>query len=84
MRMTLEFLVFTKSRGNPLYQPPCFVRWFCGFQGLEPGDRWALCASRWIEAERAGKAPPVLARATSMKALDFIDKATLLKYAIDL
>lgn len=82
--MTLDFLLFSKSQGNPLYQPNFIIRWFCGFSGLEPGDRWALCASRWLEAERAGKAPPILARATSIKALDFVDKATLLKYAMDL
>ena len=82
--LTLDFLLFTKARGNPLYKPPLIVRWCFGFSGLEPGDRWALCVSRWLEAERAGKAPPILARATSIKALDFVSKDVLLKYAIDM
>ncbi|EOD34540.1 hypothetical protein EMIHUDRAFT_71370 [Emiliania huxleyi CCMP1516] len=82
--LTLEFLLFTKSRGNPLYRPPFWVRFLCGFKGLEPGDRWALCVSRWLEAERAGKAPPILAKATSVKALSFVDKQVLLRHAIDL
>lgn len=37
------FLAFSKSRGNDLSTPlPEF-----GFDGLEPGDRWCLCAARW-------------------------------------
>ena len=82
--LTLDFLLFSKSRGNPLYKPPLWIRLLCGFQGLEPGDRWALCVSRWLEAERAGKAPPILAKATSIQALRYVSKETLLKYAMDL
>ena len=26
--LSLEFLLFTKSRGNPLYKPPMIVRWY--------------------------------------------------------
>jgi uncharacterized protein len=43
--MTSAFLEFSKSRGNDLSTPvPAF-----GFPGLNPGDRWCLCAPRWQE-----------------------------------
>ena len=45
-RVTPEFLEFSKSRGNDLSTPrPEF-----GFEGLNPGDQWCLCAARWKEA----------------------------------
>src|SRR5687767_7604159 len=50
---TAEFLAFSKSAGNDLSTPrPEF-----GFAGLEPGDRWCICAARWQEAFEAGAAP---------------------------
>ena len=58
--MTAEFLAFSKSRGNDLSTPrPEF-----GFEGLKPGDRWCLCADRWVEAMEAGAAPQVILSAT--------------------
>eukprot|EP00747_Dinoflagellata_sp_TGD_P184975 gnl/TRDRNA2_/TRDRNA2_41162_c0_seq1.p2 gnl/TRDRNA2_/TRDRNA2_41162_c0~~gnl/TRDRNA2_/TRDRNA2_41162_c0_seq1.p2 ORF type:complete len:141 (+),score=12.18 gnl/TRDRNA2_/TRDRNA2_41162_c0_seq1:99-521(+) len=81
--LTLDFLEFTRSRGNPLYKPPWYIRWFCGFQGLEPGQRWALCISRWKEAHDAGCAPPIIACATHERSLDYVSKDVLLSYAID-
>ena len=73
--MTKEFLDFTKSRGNDLSSPN---RAF-GFPGLIPGDRWCLCALRWLEAYKANCAPPVILEATNEKALDIID----LKYLLE-
>ena len=58
--MTAEFLEFSKARGNDLSTPvPEF-----GFPGLQPGDRWCLCAPRWREALDAGCAPRVVLGAT--------------------
>ena len=48
--MTEEFLVFSLRAGNDLTTP----RPAWGFTGLTPGDRWCVCASRWLEAHRAG------------------------------
>ena len=63
--MTAAFLDFSKSSGNDLSTPiPEF-----GFPGLEPGDRWCLCAPRWQEAFEAGHAPRVVLRATHEGAL---------------
>lgn len=66
--VTETFLTFTKARGNDLSSPaPHF-----GFPGLRPGDRWCLCAARWLEAAKHGAAPPVLLEATHRKTLDVV------------
>ena len=44
--MTAEFLEFSASAGNDLSTPR--PEW--GFPGLSPGDRWCVCAARWLEA----------------------------------
>jgi uncharacterized protein len=69
--MTAEFLEFSKSRGNDLSTAvPEF-----GFPGLNPGDRWCLCAPRWQEAFEADQAPRVVLRATHEGALSRPDIA---------
>ncbi len=77
--MTADFLEFSRRRGNDLSTPmPEY-----GFPGLNPGDRWCLCASRWQEALEAGKAPRVVLAATHMSALEFVDLEDLKKYAVE-
>jgi uncharacterized protein (DUF2237 family) len=66
--VTAEFLEFSKSAGNDLSTPR--PEW--GFAGLSPGDRWCLCASRWLEAHAAGRAPDVVLGATHGRALDVV------------
>jgi uncharacterized protein len=78
--MTAEFLEFSRSRGNDLSTP----REEFGFPGLEPGDRWCLCAPRWQEALKAGHAPRVVLRATHAGALEHCSLADLKRYAVDL
>ena len=79
-RVTKEFLEFSLSRGNDLTTPhPEF-----GFPGLKPGDKWCLCAARWVEALNAGIAPPIVLTATHESMLEYIALARLKKYAIDL
>ncbi len=78
--MTVEFLAFSKARGNDLSTPvPEY-----GFAGLKPGDRWCLCAPRWQEALEAESAPRVVVRATHEGALEFCALADLKAYAVDL
>jgi uncharacterized protein len=78
--MTAAFLEFSKSRGNDLSTPmPEF-----GFPGLQPGDRWCLCASRWQEALDANQAPPVALRATHEIALAYCSLDDLKRFAVDL
>ena len=71
--VTQEFLQFSKLQGNDLMTPrPEFK-----FTGLKKGDRWCLCATRWLESLEEGIAPPVVLEATHEKALEIIDLAEL-------
>lgn len=75
--MTEEFLLFSRDQGNDLMTPLPHYR----FPGLKPGDRWCLCALRWVEAWKAGKAPQVVLEATHEKTLEFIALTELVQYA---
>ncbi len=63
--MTAEFLAFSRRVGNDLSTPRPEYR----FPGLNPGDRWCLCAMRWEQARHAGCAPRVVLAATNIAAL---------------
>lgn len=77
---TEEFLAFSASRGNDLSTPrPEF-----DFPGVQPGDRWCLCAERWTEALEADMAPPVVLEATHTSTLEFISLEELKAHAADL
>ena len=76
--MTEAFLSYSKSKGNDLSTPrPEF-----GFEGLNPGDNWCLCASRWLQAETDGYAPMVFGKCTNYVALSVIPESILRKYLI--
>jgi uncharacterized protein (DUF2237 family) len=75
--MTAEFLQFSARAGNDLSTPR--PEW--GFPGLAPGDRWCVCASRWLEAFDAGCAPQVVLAATHARALDVVPIDALLAHA---
>lgn len=78
--VTDEFLAYTASRGNDLSTAvPAY-----GFPGLEAGDRWCLCASRWLEAYEAGKAPRVYLGATNQAATRIIPLDVLKAMGVDL
>lgn len=66
--MTDEFLAFSKAAGNDLSTPR--PEW--GFDGLKAGDRWCLCAARWLDAYEAGFAPEVVLGATHVRALELV------------
>ena len=76
--ITQDFLTFTASRGNDLAtpHPP-------SFPGLKPGDKWCLCAARWLEAYKAGVAPGVVLSATNAAALQICPKDALLQHAVE-
>lgn len=75
--MTDEFLAFSKKAGNDLSTPmPQYM-----FPGLKAGDKWCLCAARWVEAWKVGKAPNVVLEATHEKTLEFIPLEELVKFA---
>jgi len=75
--MTETFLAFSRAAGNDLSTPR--PEW--GFDGLRPGDRWCVCAERWLEAHRAGSAPPVVLGATHARALDVVPIEALTRLA---
>jgi len=50
IEITTTFLEYSRFKGNDLSTPiPEF-----GFPGLKPGNRWCLCAERWLEAYHQG------------------------------
>lgn len=75
--VTTEFLEFSYAKGNDLSTP----RPEYNFPGLKPGDRWCLCASRWVEAWKAGKAPKVVLEATHERTLEYVALEDLVKWA---
>ncbi|MFC5522827.1 DUF2237 family protein [Polaromonas jejuensis] len=76
VRVTQAFLAFSSACGNDLVTPRPEHR----FAGLQPGDRWCLCANRWREALEAGFAPPVILESTHRKVLEFVTLAQLEKH----
>ena len=79
IEVTEDFLKFSKIKGNDLSTPMPMS----GFAGLQPGDRWCLCAARWREALEHGVAPLVNLAATHESALNFVSLEDLLAYSID-
>lgn len=77
--MTDSFLAFTAARGNELRES----RPELNFPGLEPGDHWCVCLPRWLEAEAAGEAPPVVLESTNHAVLEEVDLETLRDYAYE-
>ena len=75
--MTTDFLIFSASRGNDLSTPIPMYQ----FPGLKEGDKWCLCVSRWIEAEKSGKAPKLILEATHEKTLEYTSLEILVKHA---
>ena len=75
--MTAEFLAYSKYLGNDLSTPRPEYR----FPGLKPGDRWCLCANRFLQAHDEGVAPRVTLSATHQGALEVVPLEVLELYA---
>ena len=75
--LTEEFLAFSKAMGNDLSTPRPEYK----FSGLKPGDRWCLCAQRWMEAYYHQVAPLIIPEATNEKTLEYIDLREILRFA---
>ena len=78
VKVTREFLDDSVFQGNDLVTP--HPEW--GFPGLEPGDKWCLCAARYQEALRRGVAPPVDLEATHSSAIEFVTLEELKAHAL--
>ncbi len=69
---------YSLQRGNDLVTPvPEY-----DFPGLKPGDRWCVCAQRWLEAAEDGIVPPVVLDATHAHALRKVSLADLQYHAL--
>ncbi len=80
VEITDEFLSYSKAVGNDLSTAvPAY-----DFPGLKQGDRWCLCAERWLQAFRDGMAPKLVLSATNVKTLDLIPLEVLMAFALDL
>lgn len=76
--MTAEFLAYSAYVGNDLSTPRPAMR----FAGLKPGDRWCLCALRFLQAHDEGCAPRVVLDATHIRALEVVPMAALEENAV--
>jgi uncharacterized protein len=79
VKVTREFLDFSVLDGNDLVTP--HPEW--GFPGLDPGDRWCVCVTRWVEALKRGRAAPVDLEATHSSALEFVTLEELRAHAVE-
>ncbi len=77
VEITTRFLEYSRFTGNDLSSPMPES----SFPGLKEGDRWCLCAARWLEAEGKGMAPRIFLKNTHIKALEFIPLELLERYA---
>ena len=80
VEISAAFLQCSLALGNDLVT----ARPALGFPGLQPGDRWCVCAARWLEAQERQAAPRVYLRSTHKRALEVIPLALLRQYAADL
>ena len=76
--VTRDFLDFSVLQGNDLVTP--HPEW--EFPGLEPGDKWCVCVTRWKEALDHGVACPVDLEATHASALEFVTLEELQTHAL--
>ncbi|MDO5621292.1 MAG: DUF2237 domain-containing protein [Paracoccus sp. (in: a-proteobacteria)] len=77
--VTAEFLAVSKYLGNDLTTPRPDYR----FAGLKPGDRWCLCAARFLQAAQEYAAPKVVLEASHEAALEVVPLALLRRHALD-
>jgi hypothetical protein len=80
IKVTDEFLEFSRQRGNDLITPRPEMR----FRGLKAGDRWCLHVLRFVEALKAGMPPQVVLTSTHENVLKFVPLEALKLYALDL
>ena len=77
VEVTEWFLEQSKMIGNDLSTP----RPEYDFPGLKPGDRWCVCAARWLELIERNVAAPVVLAATHERTLDIVPLELLQQHA---
>lgn len=68
VEVTAAFLADSQAVGNDLSTPRPEYR----FPGLKPGDRWCVCAGRWLELLERGISAPVALTATHERTLEIV------------
>ncbi len=76
--VSAEFLAMSARFGNDLSTPMPHY----GFPGLKAGDRWCICAARWLQVQQAGAACPVVLEATHEATLEIVPFEVLLEHAV--
>lgn len=74
-----DFIAFSRLVNNDLQTPNPEKR----FPGLKPGDRWCVCADRWVQAYKVGMAPKLYLESCHEKTLSHVSLDVLMKYAVD-
>lgn len=77
--LTAEFLAYSKYVGNDLSTPRPEFR----FPGLKPGDKWCICATRFLQAAEEGAAPSIRLAATHRAVLDIVPIEVLMDHACE-
>ena len=77
--VTAEFLALSKYLGNDLSTPRPEFR----FSGLTPGDRWCLCAARFLQAAQEYAAPKVVLEATHARAIEIVPLELLHAHSVE-
>lgn len=77
VEVTEDFLQASRALGNDLSTP----RPEYGFPGLQPGDRWCVCAGRWLEVLESGVPAPVILAATHERTLEIVPLDLLQEHA---
>tara|TARA_Y200000002_G_C22573207_1_gene617609 strand:+ start:83 stop:457 length:375 start_codon:yes stop_codon:yes gene_type:complete len=75
-----KFLDFQMTTGNDLITPKSEFN----FPGLVDGDRWCVCAKRWLHAYQHECATSIILSSTHIDVLEIIDLELLKKFALDL
>ena len=78
VEVTTGFLEYSRFVGNDLSKAHPEL----AFPGLREGDRWCLCAGRWLEAHEKGMAPGVFLKNTHIRALETVPLALLQQHAV--
>ena len=77
--VSAEFLALQRELGNDLSTPHPE---YC-FAGPKAGDRWCVCADRFLQAAQEYAAPQVVLEATHIRATDVVPLELLRAHAID-
>jgi uncharacterized protein len=77
VEVTSDFLLYSRAAGNDLSTPQPDH----DFPGLQPGDRWCVCAARWLQCLEAGVAAPVALTATHERTLEIVPLELLQRHA---